>query len=304
MKKYLILGGNGFIGNHIKNRLSENNKVVVADRYIPEYNDSQNIEYKYIDYCNCNDFTPYLEGVDTIIHLISTIVPNDNVEKIKEELMDNVLPTIKLIEDMVKNNIKKIIFLSSGGTIYGDHDINPISEREKENPICNYGIIKEVIEKYLSLYNRYYDFTYRIVRLANPYSLEIKTEKKQGIIPILIDKVKNDETINIWGDGNDIRDYIYIEDAIQAIIDIDNYNGFKNIFNVGTGRGISINQLIEIIKKEMQIENIRIEYMKPRKCDVKNNVLDIKDTIVHTGWSPTVVLEDGIKNLLNESKIR
>ena len=301
MKKYLILGGNGFIGRYITDRLASNDKVIVADYNIDHVEEHPNIQYKKLDFVNCEDFSEYLEDIDVVIHLISTIGPNEKTENINKEISENVFPTIRLLENMIKCHTSKIVFVSSGGTVYGEHSESPILEDEPKEPICNYGIIKELIEKYLKLYQNYYDLDYRIIRLANPYSEVVKKGKKQGIIPILIDQIIKGETVKIWGDGNDIRDYIYIEDAINAIIKVIEYEGKEHVFNVGTGVGCSVNDLLELIQKEMHTSALT-SYAEGRKCDVRYNVLDI-DRIEHeTGWQPEITLEQGIQKIISRKK--
>ncbi len=300
MKKYLILGGNGFIGKYIAKSLSLENKVIVADHHIDHLEQNSNIAYQQINFTTCNDFTGLLENVDTVIQLISTITPNDNTDKIQQEIMDNVFPMIRLLDDMVKCKTKKIVFVSSGGTVYGEHSTEAISEDELKNPICNYGIIKDLIEKYIQLYNLYYNLDYRIIRLANPYSEVTKHGKSQGVIPIFIDQLLDGETIKIWGNGNDIRDYIYIDDAISAILKIMEYDGKEKVFNVGSGIGHTVNQVLNMIIEKLNISNPNICYLENRKCDVKNNVLNIERTKSLIDWVPEVALEDGIKKVIKK----
>ena len=169
MKRILVLGGNGFLGKYIVERLSNDNEVIVADYNIEHTNEKPQIKYRKINFIECEDFDDYLKDVDMVIHLISTITANDRTDNIKKEIEDNVFPTIKLLDSMVKNNVKDIMFVSSGGTVYGNHDLNPILEDEPKKPICNYGIIKNLIENYLYLYKQYYGINYKTVRLANPY---------------------------------------------------------------------------------------------------------------------------------------
>ena len=302
MKKYLVLGGNGFIGKYVVDSLAKNNKVIVADYNIEHNEENENIEYKQMDFINCYDFTEYLEGIDIVIHLISTIGPNENTKNINKEIEENVFPTTRLLEAMVKCETKKIIFVSSGGTVYGEHECSPILESDSKDPICNYGIIKELIEKYLNLYSLYYGIDYKVLRLANPYSEVVKKGKKQGIIPILIEQLMNNETIKIWGDGNDVRDYIHIQDAIAAILKVIDYDGDEKIFNVGTGVGCSINDLIELIKEEMQISTISVSYVEGRKCDVKNNILNKKKKKKEMNWEPEITLKKGIQKVIDMKK--
>lgn len=300
MKKYLVLGGNGFIGRNIVKELAIDNEVIVADRNFEDIYNNKNVSFKKIDFVSQNDFSNILDGIDSVIHLISTIGPQDKIDNIELEIKENVFPTIKLLDSMVKCKTKKIIFVSSGGTVYGEHSEAPIKETELKQPICHYGIIKELIEKYLFLYKIYYNIDYNIIRLANPYSEMTKSGRSQGIIPIFADQILNNQEIKIWGDGNDIRDYIYIDDAIKAVIKIINYNGDEKIFNVGTGKGYTVNQVLDLVSKELNISNPQVTYLEERKCDVKYNVLNIDKISSILNWRPTVSLEEGIKKIVKK----
>lgn len=299
----LVLGGNGFIGQQLTKELIKNHFVRIVDindKMPAEFYRIENIEYRKIDFINHDDFTDVLDGMDVVIHLVSTLTPNDNIDSVGLEINNNILPTIRLLDSMKKSNTKKILFISSGGTVYGNHDKNPISENECLNPISNYGIIKETIEKYMLLYNNYTNIDSRIIRLANPYSEYTKKGKMQGIIPLIIDRILKDEEITIWGDGRDVRDYIYILDAINAIISILKYTGNERVFNVGTGKGYSVNEILHIICKSLNVpfESLNLNYIEARKCDVDNNILDINRIKKETGWKPKVKLEDGINKVI------
>ncbi len=299
----LVLGGNGFIGQQLTKELIKNHFVRIVDindKMPAEFYRIENIEYRKIDFINHDDFTDVLDGMDVVIHLVSTLTPNDNIDSVGLEINNNILPTIRLLDSMKKSNTKKILFISSGGTVYGNHDKNPISENECLNPISNYGIIKETIEKYMLLYNNYANIDSRIIRLANPYSEYTKKGKMQGIIPLIIDRILKDEEITIWGDGRDVRDYIYILDAINAIISILKYTGNERVFNVGTGKGYSVNEILHIICKSLNVpfESLNLNYIEARKCDVDNNILDINRIKKETGWKPKVKLEDGINKVI------
>lgn len=299
MKRYLVLGGNGFIGRNIVKKLGINNEVIIADRGFEDIYNNKNISFKKIDFVSHSDFSDVLDGIDTVIHLISTIGPNENINNIEKDIMENVFPTVNLLDSMVKCNTKKIIFISSGGTIYGEHEEKPICENEIKQPICHYGVLKDLIEKYLDLYKLYYNIDYRVIRLANPYSDVAKSEKSQGIIPIFVDLFLSNQEIKIWGDGNDVRDYIYIDDAINAIMKIINYKGNEKIFNVGTGKGHTVNQVLKLISNELKI-NPNVTYVNERKCDVKYNVLNIDKISSILKWEPKVNLEDGIKKIVRK----
>ena len=295
MKKYLVLGGSGFIGGYLVKELAKSNYVLVAD-VIPKQ-DAQygpNVEYQYLNFVETQDFSSYLQGVDTVVHLVSTVFPEDGTANINKEIEKNIFPTINLLEDMVKAEVKKIIFISSGGTVYGEKNRLPIRESDDQLPVCKYGVYKLIIEKLLHLYKRYHNLEYRVVRLSNPYSEKVRKGRLQGIIPIFIHKILRRETITVWGDGNNVRDYIYIQDAINAILAVNNYVGEENIFNIGSGVGYSICNIIDLIVKILNCEYPKVVYEKKRTCDVRQNILDVSLIKKCTGWEAKTDVETGI----------
>lgn len=301
-EKVLVLGGKGFIGEYLVAKMSKLDKyeIIVADRKIDRKMVSNDVTFLPLEFSEKTDFSKYLKDINTVIHLISTIFPDEDTDYIEKSIIDNIFPTLSLLRSMVKANCKKIVFASSGGTIYGNHNNVPIPEKDVGYPISNYGIVKDMIEKYIFLFSYYYGLDYRIIRLSNPYGGRSIIGRKQGLIPILIEKIKKGDTIQIWGNGNNIRDYIYINDVIEAIIRIMEYSGSQKIFNVGTGIGYSINDIIKILCSHMD-ENIpNIEYTVPRKCDVNNNILDITYLKNLLKFKPKYSLEDGITEILHD----
>lgn len=298
MKNYLILGGCGFIGRHLVKELSENNPEslitivdVVKDSSFENLRNVQQIQSSLAEILN---FNKLLVNVDIVYHLISTTTPSDNTEKIMNDFNDTIIPTIRLLECMKLYQDKKLIFISSGGTVYGEVENLPISEMQNLNPVCTYGIQKVLLEKYIEVYGHLYNMDYIIARLANPYGTGQNVKKNQGIIPIFVRKIANHESLQIWGDGNTVRDYIFIHDAISALQKLGNYKGDEHIFNIGSGVGYSINQIVNLIVKELEVEMPAVEYMDERKCDVKMNVLDVSKIKSILDWNPEVSIEEGI----------
>lgn len=301
MKKYLILGGAGFIGHHLVSELAKHNKVIVAD--IAEkspFEELQNVEYIFTDFVKTIKFDILLENVDVVIHLVSTVLPEDGTLGIIGEIEANVFPTIHLLDSMIRCKVKKILFVSSGGTVYGENDGHMIIESENQLPVCKYGIHKLMIEKYLHLYQHYHNIDYTVIRLSNPYGLIKNLNRKQGAIPIFVNKCLNNESITIWGDGSNIRDYIYIKDAISGILSLLTYKGPHKIFNVGFGKGYSLNEIVEKIKNALSSSISTISYSEKRLCDVGRNVLKISLIEECTGWYPKVDIDYGIHLTINE----
>lgn len=299
MRTCLLLGGSGFIGGHLIRKLQGKYKLVVFSQIPPEeYLLTKNVEYVEGDFTAIEDFSSLLQGVDIVFHMISTTVPTDTTAIVEKDITENILPTIRLLEALKEQTQIKLFFISSGGTVYGNHTFPKLAEETALQPICSYGMQKALIEQYIAMYHRLYKLPYQIIRLSNPYGVEANVNKKQGIIPIFIRKVLKQEPISIWGDGKTIRDYIFIEDAMEAVSKIMEYTGDLHVFNVGSGEGHSINEIIQIIAEQTGITDINMEYMAPRSCDVRVNVLDVNRICRETGWTPQTTLQDGIQRIL------
>ncbi|WP_252247653.1 NAD-dependent epimerase/dehydratase family protein [Clostridium sp. ZS6] len=298
LKNYLILGGCGFIGRHLVKELSENNPesfITVVDVVKDSgYEKFGNVEQIQSSLSQIKNFDKLLLNVDIVYHLVSTTTPSDNTEKIMNDFNDTIIPTIHLLQCMKLYTNKKVIFVSSGGTVYGEAENSPIPETHSLNPVCTYGTQKVILEKYIEVYGHLHNVDYIIARLSNPYGTGQNIKKNQGIIPIFVRKILNYESLQIWGDGNTVRDYIFIDDAIGALQKLGNYKGNEHIFNIGSGVGYSINEIVNLIVKELEVEMPQVEYLDSRKCDVKENILDISKIVNILNWKPEVSIEDGI----------
>lgn len=298
MKKCLVLGAGGFIGKALCRQISRKYEVIAYDRvYTSELETINDITYIVGDFTKTKDFTDLLQGVDVIFHLISTTLPSDDTSHIGKEIMDNIIPTVALLESMVKNNVKDIIFFSSGGTVYGETGDKLNTTDSQLNPICSYGVQKKVIESYLQFYGVRYGINYKIARITNPYGIGQDINKTQGVIPIFIRKILDNNEITIIGDGTEVRDYIYMDDLISFIEKILEYEGDKHVFNVGTGEVSSLNQIIDKIERIAGREFKNKFYSEKRKCDVSKSLLEVEETWNILDYKPQVTLDEGIQKL-------
>jgi UDP-glucose 4-epimerase len=298
--KCLVLGGNGFIGSHLVDRLlAEDHQVRVFDRQEERYRSPLNtVDYRYGDFGNHGLLSDALNNIEVVFHLVNTTVPKTSNDDPAFDLSSNAIETIFLLEQCVKQKVHKIIFISSGGTVYGMPDILPIKEDSSTNPLCSYGITKLTIEKYMSLFNYLYGLDYTIVRPSNPYGSRQNPFGIQGAISVFLAKVVRNELIEIWGDGEIVRDYIFIDDLADGVYKAAFTNTTSRIFNLGSGEGISLNSMLAAIRNTTKRE-VKHKYTLKRMFDVPAIYLDITRAKEELGWIPTTTLETGINKTLS-----
>jgi UDP-glucose 4-epimerase len=293
--KILLVGGTGFIGSNLSRYLVEQgHKVRVLTRKLTVFSYvSPLIEYVYGDFLDEAALDACLEDIDIVVQLVSSTVPSTSNLDMSYDVQSNIGGMLQLLNACVKNSVQKVIFPSSGGTIYGMPKQIPINESHPTDPICSYGITKLAIEKYLYLFNYLNELDYVILRISNPYGAGQSPNGKVGVIPTLLYKIMHQETIKIWGDGGATRDYIYIHDVIAAFGKVIDSSTEHRLFNIGSGQGVSLNQLIDIIQQIFKID-INVEYGESRSFDIPVNVLDISRAKTHLDWTPQTSLEEGI----------
>ncbi|MCR5185609.1 MAG: NAD-dependent epimerase/dehydratase family protein, partial [Clostridia bacterium] len=253
---------------------------------------------------NLNDETNFdeiLKNQDVVYHLVSSVMPSTSNFNISKEISENVNFTFKLLESCVKNNIKKVVFISSGGTIYGKNVICPISEECPTNPITTYGIQKDIIEKLLYLYYYQFGLDYKVVRLANPYGPYQRPNGKLGVVTTFTYKALNDEEISVYGDGSVVRDFIFIDDAVKGIINIANSESDTKIYNLGSGYGTSIKEVL-IILNEILKKDVKVKFLEERSVDVPINYLDITRYENEFGQLNPLNLQKGIEKTIEFMK--
>lgn len=294
-----LLGAAGFIGTNLTLSLCQDplNRITLVDTDRSYFNPvvlQQNVSV--IDTAiNVNtDFISLLADQDVLYHLVSTTVPTTSNQQIADELTANVVMTARLLDACVQCGVKKVIFLSSGGTVYGNETACPLSEDTPTNPISSYGIQKITIEKLLYLYRYLHGLDYRIIRLANPYGPYQRPNGILGAVTTFTYKALKGEPITVYGDGSVVRDFLYIDDAITGILKIANSNTEHRTFNLGSGIGVSIRQVLECIRKTLGL-SLDITYLSGRKMDVPSNYLDISRYEQSFGTFETISLEDGIR---------
>ncbi len=298
-KKTIIYGGGGFIGSHIAEGLiAEGYDVTIFDKL---NFDKRNISHlgkkiKVIegDFHNEIELKDSIKHAGIVFHLVSSTLPASSNQNPVYDAETNLISTLRLLGECVKHKIEKVIFISSGGTVYGIPEELPINESHHRGPICSYGIIKKTIEDYLFMYNKLYNLDYNVFRLSNPYGERQNPFVAQGVIPVFLKKMINKETIEIWGDGEVTRDYIYIKDVVKAINKSINKKTQSNVYNLGSGTGYSLNEILVKINRQTGLTP-KVRFQKGRDVDVPVNILDVKLLKNELNWKPETEIEQGIR---------
>lgn len=293
----LVLGASGFIGGHLIASLAESGHQVVAYARHFDTNHSisadSNIEYVTGDFCNEPRWNELLTGVQVCYHLISTTVPKSSNDDPIADVTGNIIGTLHFLEAAKKKNVR-IVFASSGGTVYGRINTDSIDEHHPTDPLCSYGITKLAIEKYLLLYRELHGMRSVVLRIANPYGEGQQPDAIQGAVAVFMGRVLRGHTIDIWGDGSVVRDYIYVQDVVQAMIAASEYGGRLNVFNVGSGVGVSLLELLAMIE-QVTAKKADIIFHPSRSFDVPRNVLNITAAQKELEWTPQIPIIEGLK---------
>lgn len=296
--KIALLGGSGFIGKNLALELARDHEVFIIDRHIDvEWFIKRGFNTTQLYQSELEDVTTVLESlqVNKLIHLVSTIHPGSSMNNPEQGYNVDVSETIRILEYIKDKNIA-LIFFSSGGTVYGDKsNLECIPEDSVLHPISHYGVVKGTIESILLMYNRVYGMKNIIVRLANPYGEYQDVNGAVGVIAVFMNKIMNGEEIIITGDGSVIRDYIHIQDVRKIIAALIKKENTKyDIYNVGSGRGTSINQIICLLEDILQ-KKAKVHYQPERRFDVQRNVLDIRRINEELGFTTRIDLPTGIR---------
>lgn len=304
MKKILFIGGAGFIGsNLIRVLIKDDYDIHVCEPANASLHRLQGLDLK-IHNCSLTD-TPLVSdiikqnNIGIVVHLVSSLIPGSTYEDYKEEYKHVIFPSIELMEICAEIGVK-FVYFSSGGTVYGNrNDVHPFIENDPMAPISYYGWSKQMMENSILFMHRTKGLKYLIIRPSNPYGHGQNLYCKQGLVAVAIGKVLNNETVEVWGDGSAVRDYIFIDDlanVFKQLMDIDVNN---EALNIGAGRGYSVNDVLAFLKIVSHVD-FKIEYKNPRPVDVSNMVLDLSRLKHYVDYEFTPFM-DGINQFYHES---
>jgi UDP-glucose 4-epimerase len=290
-----VLGAGGFLGTTLCQRLRGEAATLRAFGRRQSFPDAlRDIDWLTGDFTNAQHVREAIRGCDTVFHLANATTPaSSNLDKIAD-LQSNVASTLGLLEACRDLGIKRIIFISSGGTIYGLPKQVPTPESAPTMPITAYGISKLSIEKYLALYEYLHGIEYRVLRVANPFGPYQTAIKSQGAIAAFMQRCLDDAPVQIWGDGSVVRDYIYADDVIDVLIRAAKHEGASRVFNVGAGHGRSLLDIIKAIES-VSGRSLAVEFLPKREIDVPFSILDTSLAAQELGWHAKTPFPEGIR---------
>lgn len=290
----LVVGGNGFIGSGLVLALRARGlDVAVLDPGRPRGDvDWTGVEFIAGSLEDATVTTRSLVGVDVVFHLAGTTVPSTSNLDPVADVQGNLVATLGLLGAMRAAGVRRIVYFSSGGTVYGNPTVSPVPESHPLRPISSYGVVKAAIESYLHMYQQLGDIDPVVLRPSNPYGPRQSTAGIQGSVAVFLGLAARGEPVRIWGDGEVVRDYLYIDDLVElaATAGLARHVG---VFNVGSGEGHSLNTLCAMIS-DIIGRPLEVEYLPGRAFDVRHVVLDVSAARQAFGWAPHTSLCDGL----------
>ena len=296
--KCVIFGGGGFIGSAIADRLLRDGhqlRIFERPRVMPyrNFDPGEQVEWLTGDMLSTHDVSNAIEGTDVVLHLVSFTLPKSSNDDLVYDVQTNLVSTIQLLNAMVAQRVQKIVFISSGGTVYGIPKYLPIDEQHPTNPLVSYGVTKLAIEKYLLMFEYLHGIKANILRVTNPFGQRQRVEAAQGAVTVFLHRALRGETIDIWGDGSTTRDYLYISDVAEAFACALDYTGPHSVFNISSGTGTSLNELVRLLE-EILGQRVVSRYLDRRPFDVPVSILSNTLAKNELGWTPQVSLREGI----------
>lgn len=305
MKKYksiirtLVVGGGGFIGSHLIQLLSEDSRrsiIVAGRRPYPSTTLPANVQYVSGDISNDVALMPLLDNADEVIDLAYASVPKTSFDDPVTDVLSNLPATVNLLQKASSRNLRRLMLVSSGGTVYGSAKYLPIDESHPTDPISPYGITKLATEKYALMYHRLAELPVIIVRPGNPYGPNQFGNLAQGFIGAAMYAAIKKQKVMIFGERGTIRDYIHIDDMCLGMIAALEYGTPGDIFNIGTGFGYDNCGILDLLSEVIKPHGYDLfrEHLPARSFDVAANVLSSARLTYLSGWRPSIALEDGL----------
>jgi len=296
VKKTLVTGAAGFIASHVVDALIERGcSVAVVDNLSTGYERNLNSKARFYKIDIRDEKLKDVfdrEKPELVIHHAAQMDVRKSVEDPIYDAQVNVLGSLNLIENCKRVGVKKIIYASTGGAVYGEPNVFPVTEEYTIDPLSQYGITKHVFEHYLSLYYKLYGLRFTVLRYPNVYGPRQDPHGEAGVVAIFTEQMLEGITPKIFGDGKKTRDYVFVEDIVRAnMIAVDKGDG--EIVNLGWGKEVTDFEIFDSVRKALRVE-VEPIYAEKRLGEIDRICLDATKAKKVLGWKPTVTLKDGI----------
>jgi UDP-glucose 4-epimerase len=296
MKQVLITGGAGFIGsNVVQLLLIENCKVRVLDNLSTGYNknlDGLDVDFILGDIRDKELVEQSCQGIDTIFHLAASVGRQKSLDHSQEDSEVNLIGTTNILEGARKTGVQTIVY-SSSAAIFGELQTLPILENHPQNPDSPYGVSKLAAEKQVLCFAGLYGFKAVCLRYFNVFGINQRYDAYGNVIPIFAERLFSNQSVTIYGDGEQTRDFVNVKDVAMANYLAATSSGKTDVYNIGSGSSITINQLAKMMIKLSGIEG-KIDYVPPRSADVRHCRANIDKAKEKISFSPTTDLEEGL----------
>jgi UDP-glucose 4-epimerase len=306
-KVVLLLGGSGFLGSNLGRALMNSGyQVIVVDRVPPRWDSDR--------YLGLGEFASVTESelatiaqvfatrrVDIVVHLASSLLPGSSLDALCSDVSDNLLPGLRLLDLMATHGIRRFVYLSSGGTVYGTGNASH-TETDPLRPMSYYGWMKLAFEEFIRLKARTTPLEYLILRPSNPYGRYQNLRGVQGLISVIFGRILDQSPLDVWGDGSVVRDYMYIDDFCTAVISLFERPVWNATFNIGSGQGTSISELIRLAR-EITGRPLQVNFLPSRAVDMPVALLDISRLRACCS-DPFLAPNEGMKRYWQELRVR
>lgn len=290
----LVVGGGGFLGSHLVDQLLGEGHEVRVLEVVPRAPADTRAALSWMqgDFLAPAVAREATRDCEVVYHLASTTVPKTANDDPVFDITSNIAGSVTLIQQAMASKVRHLVYVSSGGTVYGIPQAIPIPETHPTHPVSAYGIGKLAVEKYLNMYHHLYGLGYCALRLSNPFGPRQRPDKAQGVVTAFLQGVLQGQELQIWGDGSVVRDYMYVGDAVQAM-SAAGRSSFCGVLNVGSGKGLSLNEVLTEIEAVLGVPTRR-QYLPGRRFDVPANVLDVRRVREVLGWEARTAFRDGL----------
>jgi UDP-glucose 4-epimerase len=294
MLRTLVIGGGGFIGQHLVRALKDRSEVAVLD-FAPCPADQTDIDWVTGSITDSTLVASTVDGCDSVVFLANASLPGSSQGDFEREATGHIGATLRVAEICKDQGVKRFLFASSGGTVYGyDSPPGGLTEGCPTRPLNGYGVSKLSIEHYLRLMNTQGPMRTLSLRLSNPYGEGQRAHRAQGVVAAAMQHAMAGTVMPIWGDGSIERDFVHVEDVAEAFLAGLSYDGSKNVINIGSGKALSIKEILELTRAHTG-RDLAVEFQPDRRIDVHRNVLSVTRASEELGWAPQIGIDQGMQ---------